>query len=67
MISIDSKNIFGNPRLQLPSLTLKTLGHPVSFKDETSHLFQEFDSDSDSRPSPDDSDSIHDSRNHEST
>ena len=37
----------------------------AKIKDETNHLFQEFDSDS--RPSPDDSDSIHDSRSHEST
>ena len=35
-------------------------------KDETSHLFWDSDSDSDSRPSPDDSDLIHDSKNHQS-
>ena len=36
-------------------------------KDEISHLFQDFDSDSDSRPPTVDSDSIHDSKSHEST
>ena len=37
----------------------------VDGKDETSHLYWE--SDSDSRPSPDDSDSFHDSKSHDST